>query len=145
MSKLVEHVFTPANYELLEAEALIQSLGLQETFYIQVLDFPSRVQLDEVFVKVSKRKEDKKISLTFNNDAESVAWIVSAGVVDSQGLPIFDKSDALKWSCKYELLAYDLAWQVIAANNFTDKSKQATVGNSEGTEQQETSSEQLVN
>lgn len=119
---------------------LVESLAFQGVFYAKILPFAEKTYLFQKFGQLLK-DGDGKINGAFNDDVVTVAWIIMKGVVDREGQPFFNEDDVINFCGRFMILAYDMAWAVCDANDLSSKSKQNTVGNSEGTEQLSKSSE----
>lgn len=140
LGKLQKIEKVPVTFRDVNTE-LVDALDVRGLFFAQVLDFQDKTKLYHLFDRLSKENEGV-VTGAFNDDVLAVAWICMKGIVDSTGCPFFTEEDIVKFSGKYISLAYDLAQSVCEVNDITSKAKQATVGNLEGTDQPENSSEQ---
>lgn len=101
----------------------LQDVGLPD-FYALVLPFDKSIELSKIVERV---QGEGGVSQRFNDDKQAVAWIVSNGIVDADACPFFSEEDVLtKLHVEVPLF---LVWKVLEANNFSNKDKQATVGN----------------
>ena len=109
------------------------TLGLDATLFILTLPISDSIKLDEILEKLREDHPERKVDYALNGNVDAIGWIVSKGVVDSQGLPIFSEVDVAVFNRKYIELILFLVWQVMDVNGFTTKAKTELVGNSEET------------
>lgn len=144
------HEIIPIEWKDPAAKAIAQTLNLSETFFAQIFAFPQKVKANQLLTRMIEEAKstgdplasEGKIAYDLFGNLEAIAWLLTNGIVDEKGLPFFEIKDALLFSSKLESIVYELCWNVLICNNLTVSSKQATVGNSVGTESLETSSAQ---
>lgn len=148
LSKLQTHAIIPIDFNPKEGEPpdlfdMMVDLNLLDTFYTHILPFADKLKLNELMDRLFNSSDKRAVSWNINGDLAAISWLISRGIVDSEGLFIFDDQSALLFCSKYEVMVYHLCWAVLKANDYGPSAKQETVGNSEGTSSSSTSSEQL--
>lgn len=101
-------------------------IGLPQ-LYTRVVGFKDNIILNQKVDAVKKKDPEGLINNRFNDCPDEVAWIVSKGLCDEEGLPFVTEDEVLDIFGPYAPIF--LAWEVLHTNNFTSTDKAETVGN----------------
>lgn len=132
IEKVQTHAVIPIDLDSLQDED-VQKLGLNNFLFTHILPFNIHMKLGQIVDRLFKESPDNMINANMNNDLKAISWIISYGIVDDKGDPIFSEENAVLFSSKYTDLVYFLCWEVLKTNGFVKQVRQELVGNSEGT------------
>lgn len=119
----------------------LMDLNLINAFHTHVMPVGLKLKLTELVDKLFKESPSQSIEFDINRNGIAISWLVSYGIVDSEGLPYFTEEQALLFCGSLESIVYRMCWEVLKANGMTPQAKREIVGNSDGTSSSSTSSE----